>query len=165
VTEAEDESAGLPDASIDYTQTDLTLGLGLTCNIDADNMVVGVLELVDLYQLRTEEDGAPENITRVADLPGLRLGLESRLRSWLLARVGAAQRYRVRYEKADAGEITSERTVRDLEFNMSFGLGLTFGSFLLDASIHEELFFDGPNFISGQSSAVADRLSLSYTFD
>jgi hypothetical protein len=48
---------------------------------------------------------------------------------------------------------------------MTFGLGIMFGQFLLDARINEGLLFSGPNFISGTFEDIAYRISITYSFD
>ena len=47
---------------------------------------------------------------------------------------------------------------------MTFGVGIMFGNFLLDAAINEGLLFAGPNIISGTIQDFAYRLSITYNF-
>jgi hypothetical protein len=93
------------------------------------------------------------------------MGIESKIADWLIGRLGAAQVFQSTTftSKPDGGDET-ETTSYATEFKMTFGVGITFGSFLLDMAINEGLLFDGPNFISGTQEPIASRLSITYAF-
>jgi hypothetical protein len=98
-------------------------------------------------------------------LPGVYLGVESKINDWLIGRLGASQVYQSLTEtEKPYNEKETETTSYMTQFKMTFGLGITFGSFVLDASINEGLLFDGPNFISGSNEIIAHRLSITYNF-
>ena len=92
-------------------------------------------------------------------------GIESKIKPWLTGRFGGSQIYQNTKDtyKPKGGKETSTSTFDD-DFGLTFGLGLHFGDFTLDALIDEGLFFDGPNFISGTNEVMSTRLSLLYNF-
>jgi hypothetical protein len=150
---------------VDYKTFDLGLGVGLNHQIDNNNLLVMGLEVFGLSSLKQSVKDAYDSTTQVTTLPGLYLGLESQINSWLTGRVGAAQVFQATKDtyKPHTGA-KRETTTRSSDYKLYFGIGLHFGSFLLDAAINEGLFFDGPNVISGLNNQVANRLSLTYKF-
>lgn len=98
-------------------------------------------------------------------MPGLYMGLESRINNWLTGRVGAAQVFQTLKTKTKPfGGTETEDSDYNSNYELYFGIGVNFANFTLDAAINEGLFFDGPNFISGTTNAIANRLSLTYKF-
>lgn len=152
-------------AKVDYTRMNLGLGIGLNHQLDENNLIVGGLEVIGLSSLKADEQGIGENTTSTLTLPGLYMGLESKIKTWLTGRIGAAQVFQSTTDKVKPeGGTETKSTVRTSDFNLSFGLGFTFGDFVIDAAINEGLFFDGPNFISGMDNPMANRLSVTYGF-
>ncbi len=156
---------GVDKVEIDYGYLELSGGLGINYQINEDNLIIIGLEAIG-YRQESEKvkDGDEGTITTMI-LPGIYMGVESKISSWLIGRIGAAQVYQSVTEKfKPEGGDEVEETSYEKEFKMTFGVGITFGDFLLDAAINEGLLFAGPNFISGTFEDFAYRLSITYSF-
>ncbi len=149
----------------DYGQLDLAIGLGINYQLNEDNLVVLAIEGYGLSQETEDVKEGSETTEKYTTLPGLYLGVESQLKPWLVARMGASQIYQsyTIETKPDGGEST-EDTDYNTSFAVSFGIGINVGGFSLDASFNEGLLFDGPHFISGISNNIANRISITYHF-
>jgi hypothetical protein len=160
-----DPGGGLTKTEIDYGLLDIAAGLGINYQINENNMIVIGLEPVGYAsENRKVKDGDEFNETTMI-LPGIYIGVESHISSWSIGRLSAAKVYRKITEKyTPSGGDALEETYYDKEFKMTFGLGIMFGQFLLDARINEGLLFSGPNFISGTFEEMAYRLSITYNF-
>jgi len=154
---------------VKYSDMNFGLGIGLNHNLNENNMLVMAIEAFGLQSAEQDSSDLDVGGGKITygrlTLPGFYLGAESKIRKWLTGRLGAAQVYQAVSEKYKP-ETGSEQklTYTESQFNVSFGLGFTFGDFSLDAAINEGLFFDGPNFISGTTEPMARRLSLTYNF-
>lgn len=154
---------------VKYSDMNFGLGIGLNHNLNENNMLVMAIEAFGLQSAEQDSSDLDVGGGKITygrlTMPGFYLGAESKIRKWLTGRLGAAQVYQAVSEKYKP-ETGSEQklTYTESQFNVSFGLGFTFGDFSLDAAINEGLFFDGPNFISGTTEPMARRLSLTYNF-
>ena len=149
----------------DYGNLQLAGGLGINYELNDDNLIVLGLEAIGYSNYSTDVKDAGESSISTMTLPGIYLGIESKVVDWCIARLGAAQVFQSTTftSKPDGGDET-ETTSYETQFKMTFGLGIMFGNFLLDAAINEGLLFDGPNFISGTQEPIASRLSITYSF-
>jgi hypothetical protein len=159
-----DATSGSPD--VDYSLMNLGLGVGLNHQIDENNLLVLGLEVFGLSSEKADIDSGNTNTTTITTMPGLYMGLESQINSWLTGRVGAAQVFQTTKTKVEPPSpgVSTESSDHTSDYKVYFGLGIHFGDFLLDAAVNEGLFFDGPNFVSGQNNAMANKLSLTYKF-
>ncbi len=168
-TSTKDTPNPTPSSQIDYSRLNFGIGVGVNRQINDNNLFVLGLEVLGISKIKEEpkdtlQDGF-ENTART--LPALYMGVESKIRPWLIGRIGAAQVFQKITEKQTGPAFpgrSRERSFDESNFNVSFGLGLNFGSFALDASINERMFFDGPYIISGYSNVLANRLSITYSF-
>lgn len=156
---------GATTSETDYSNLQLAGGLGINYELNDDNLIVIGLEAIGYSKLSQEVKDGGESSVSTMTLPGIYMGIESKICDWLIGRLGAAQvfqstTYTSKPQDGDETETTSYST----EFKMTFGVGITFGSFLLDMAINEGLLFDGPNFISGTQEPIASRLSITYAF-
>jgi hypothetical protein len=156
---------GSTKSEVDYGLLDLAAGIGINYEIDENNLIVVGIEAIGYSsETRNVKDVEEESRTTLI-LPGIYMGVESHISSWLIGRLGAAQVYQKITEKyTPEGGNTDEESFFDKEFKMTFGLGIMFGRFLLDARINEGLLFEGPNFISGTFQEMAYTLSITYNF-
>jgi hypothetical protein len=155
------------DPTHEATLGNLTLGLGVGLNkhLTQSSILVLGLEVLGFDRQKTDTKDVSVKTVDTTTLPGLYIGLESAIRSWLYGRIGATQVYQSVTEKTDPEEgATSKSTTRSSQFKMTFGLGMRFGHFRLDASINEGMLFDGPNFLSGSENPLSHRLSAVYEF-
>jgi hypothetical protein len=161
-----DPGGGLDKTEIDYGLLELAAGLGINYQINEDNLIIVGLEPVGYNSESRKVKDGDEFIETTMILPGIYLGVESHISSWLIGRLGAAQVYKKVTEKfTPEGGDALEDVFYEKDFKMTFGLGIMFGRFLLDARINEGLLFSGPNFISGTFEDMAYRLSITYSFD
>jgi hypothetical protein len=152
----------------DFTDMNFGLGIGVNHQINDNNLLVGAIEVFGYQSSKdklTSGSTTSTITTSRTTLPGLYMGIESKIRSWLTGRLGAAQVWQKNTTKdEETGDPAVERSSRGSEYNVSFGLGFNFGDFTADAAINEGIFFDGPNFISGETNPLASRLALVYKF-
>lgn len=165
-TSREIDPGGSADKAVtDYSQLNLAAGIGINYELNEKNLLVIGIEGIGLSTTTTEVKEGPETTNSIMTLPGIYLGVESKINGWLIGRMGASQVYQSITETYKPyNEKETETTSYMTQFKMTFGLGITFGSFVLDASINEGLLFDGPNFISGSEEVIANRLSITYNF-
>ncbi len=149
----------------DYNRLNLAGGIGVNYQLNDDNLLVLGLEIIGYGKDEETVDNDYEASVTTMTMPGIFLGLESKISKWLTGRLGAAQVFQsetTTYKPEGASETKS--TSYATEFKMTFGLGITFGNFMLDAAFNEGLLFDGPYFISGSAEPIANRLSITYNF-
>jgi len=156
---------GAKTEEIDINKLELALGLGFNYHIDKNNLLILGVKGFGLDKFSYDEKDGDEGSGQTMTLPGVYFGIESQIKPWLTGRFGGSQIYRSTKEtyKPKDGKETSE-SIFDDDFGLTFGLGLHFGDFTLDALIDEGLFFDGPNFISGTNEVMSTQLSLLYNF-
>ncbi len=157
---------GTPEVKTDFKDMNFAVGIGLNHQLNENSLLVLAAELFGLQSTKTEPPAPASKITDSRQtLPGLYMGVESKFKPWLTGRVGAAQVWQdVKHKVETPGAPTVETSIRESQYNVSFGLGFNFGDFTADATINEGIFFDGPNFISGETNALANRLALIYKF-
>ncbi|MDI6792079.1 MAG: hypothetical protein QME81_04330 [bacterium] len=146
----------------DYSSISFGGGIGVNYQLNENNLVVLGLG-VGLSQSTEEVKNGDETTERTITFPRIVMGIESQIKSWLVGRIGASQVYQSDFTevKPPTGS-TTETKEWDKAFDLSFGLGINFGNFSLDALINEGIFFDGPHFISGQSNQMSSMLSATY---
>ncbi|MBN1782115.1 hypothetical protein JW948_13365 [bacterium] len=154
------------DAEIGYNRLNIAIGGAALYQLDPKNLVVLAVEAFGRNQDKEEvKDGDEYTYTRTV-LPGIYLGVESKLKSWLIGRLGARQVYQSIKEVAKPAQGEEVETMESQStFAVSFGLGIILGDLQLDAMMNEGILFDGPNFISGQNNTLANRISLTYSFN
>jgi len=99
--------------------------------------------------------------------PAYNIGVESQICSWLKGRIGAKQSYR-HYSMEDEERMWPSVPVYDptwysKSFDINLGLAFKFGKFCVDAVVVQDLLFQGPNFIGGDSQGLASKVSVTYT--
>lgn len=159
----EDGTGTLTDES--YFSFKFGLAVGLNYSINENNLLTMAIEALGYNRLGWDEKDVETGSESTFTLPGIYLGVESKIKPWLIGRLGAAQVFQSISEttKPDGGdEVTT--TTRDSQYNVTFGLGIVLGDFIVDLALNEGLLFDGPNFISGTNERVSNRLSVSYSF-
>jgi hypothetical protein len=150
---------------VDYKDMDLGLGVGLNHPINDDNLLVLGVELFGVSSRKSEIDSGSTTTTSTTTMPGLFMGLESKINRWLTGRVGAAQVFQTAKTTVEPQTgPKSENSEYNSDYRLYFGVGISLANFTLDAAVNEGIFFDGPNFISGTTNAIANRLSLTYKF-
>ena len=152
-------------SKIDFSSMNLALGAGINYDIRENAMLVVAVEALGISKVKSDIDGGTETTITVTDLPGIYMGAESQINKWLTGRLGAVQVMQkvVTKMKPQAGSETEE-SARQKEFHLTFGIGIAVGDFDLDLSLNEGLLFDGPNFISGTTETISDKISITYEF-
>jgi len=153
-------------SEIDYSKLQLGLGIGVNYEVNRNNMLVLAVEALGLNQDKDAIKNGTETTETTFTFPGIYLGVESQVKSWLITRLGARQVYESFKDstKPYVGSESSTTTYRS-DFDVVFGLGIVMGRLHLDTIFDEGILFDGPNFISGQINTMANRISLTYYFD
>ncbi|KAA3609727.1 MAG: hypothetical protein D8M58_09230 [Calditrichaeota bacterium] len=148
----------------DYSTFSAAVGVGVEKPINEDNTLVIGLEASMSSAGRDIKDGT-ESTTTVSTLPGIYVGVESRIASWLIGRVGAAQvnQQTVAETTPDGGD-KAETTTNGSNVKVSLGLGMEFGNFLVDFAFNEGLLFDGPAVLSNTGELLASKISVTYNF-
>jgi hypothetical protein len=149
-----------------YNRMKLALGAAVNYQISDKNLAVLAVEAFGMNKDAIEVKDGPTTTNTTTTLPGIYLGVESQLKSWLIGRVGARQVYQTIKQsyKPDEGE-ESEESDSQSSFGVFFGLGIAVGNLEMDALFNESILFDGPNFISGMDNSLANRISITYYFD
>ena len=148
-----------------FSGLNLSLGAGLNYQIRENALLVAAVEAIGISRLKAEFETGDEETVTLTDFPGIYLGAESQINKWLTGRIGAVQVMQSTDTKTKPqGGTESENLEREKIFRVTFGLGITLSDFTLDVALNEGLLFDGPNFISGTTDAIANKISLTYEF-
>jgi hypothetical protein len=160
-----DLGAGIPKAKTDYSATNINLGIGLNYQFTEKSLIIVAIDPFGYSKLKEDETGGDESTITTTTLPRLYLGAETTIRPWIIGRIGANRAYQVvkTTVKPDQGDEV-ESSYQTSPYNVSFGLGLKFGNFLIDLDINDGFFFEGPNFMSGRFRDFSNRVSVSYLF-
>jgi len=152
-------------SKVKYSNMNLALGAGLNYKVSENAMIVAAVEAIGMSKFKSEISGGTETNITTMDLPGLYMGAESQINKWLTGRIGAVQVIQSTTTKTKPqGSPETEVSERLKQFNVTFGVGVALGDFTLDLSFNEGLLFDGPNFISGTTETIADKISITYEF-
>lgn len=160
-----DLGAGIPQAETDYSLSNVNLGIGLNYQILENSLLVLAIDPFGYATAKEKEKEGDELTITTTTFPRLYLGAEASIKSWLIGRIGANKAYQTitRKTKPNQGD-EIESTTHQSPYNVSFGLGLKLGRFLIDFDMNDGLFFEGPNFISGRFRDFSNRVSVSYLF-
>ena len=160
-----DYGTAQPDEETDYGILGLNLGVGVHYKIKEGNTLILAIDPFGYYRIKYKLKDVGETTITTVTLPRLYLGGEAAIKSWLVGRIGAYRAYQTitTKNKPDQGDAV-ESSVQQSPYNVSFGLGMKLGNFLIDIDINDGLLFEGPNFISGQSRDMVNRVSVSYLF-
>ena len=152
-------------SEVKFSNMNLALGVGLNYKISENAMLIAAVEAIGISKFKSDVSGGTETNITTTDLPGLYMGAESQINKWLTGRIGAVQVMQSTTTKTKPqGSPESETSERLKQFHVTFGAGVALGDFTLDLSFNEGLLFDGPNFISGTTETVADKISITYEF-
>lgn len=150
---------------VDFSALTFAAGLGAERPINEDNLLVVGIEAFGYSSLTADVKNGTESVSTTMTIPGIYVGVESRISSWLIGRVGAAQvNQQVKNEITPDGGDTAETTTNISNFKLALGLGMEFGNFLVDFAFNEGILFDGPAIISNTGELLATRLSVTYNF-
>lgn len=164
-TQKTDQGGTLPQLETDFSTTLINVGIGLNYQLNEDNIIILAVDPFGLFSVSSDVKDAGETITTTTTLPRLYLGVETKVKGWLVGRIGANRAYQTRKtETKPAQGDAFETSFQTSPYNVSFGLGIQFGKFLIDLDINDGLLFEGPNFISGRLRDVANQVSVSYVF-
>lgn len=154
-------------AEQDISGLNFAVGVGVEKPINEDNLLIVGIEAYNHNALTVDTKNISEATNTISTFPGIYLGVESRIASWLIGRVGArhVNQMLTTEVKPDGGE-TSETTTDGSGFKISLGLGMEFGNFLLDFGMNEALLFDGPYIFSkvNNNTQFATTISVTYNF-
>ena len=157
--------AGAPQAETDYSLLTLNLGLGLNYQISENSLLIVAIDPYDYAKVSAKVKEGTETTITTTTFPRLYLGAETSIRNWLIARIGANRGYqKVTTKIKPTGANETETSFQTSPYNVSFGLGLKFGRFLIDLDVNDGILFEGPNFLSGTFRDFSNRVSVTYNF-
>jgi hypothetical protein len=139
------------------------LGWGMNLQPDDDILCVGDFGFMYMTETWTVTMGGTEAEISHSDfiLPYFRLGLEGSVTNWWDVRVGA-KKYWHMYTMGLTEDI--DEKFGYAETSTYLGTGLYFGNLTLDLEVDPGFVQKGPNFVSGYTGTLANRVSLTYTF-
>lgn len=149
-------------SSSDYGRMNLFLGGALRYSVSENNLFLLGIEGLGLDRHAEKSGGTHSSMTSV-EFPGVYVGVESQVTSWLVGRLGARQLSTSYIQKSNSGTETRQKT-KSKSFDISLGLSIEKGNFILDAAINEGIFFDSVYFISGYPQHLANQISVVYVF-
>jgi len=147
------------DRESDKTETtsiDLALGINHFPSEQVQVIVVGGI-LLESTDLTSQGEGTGE--TKDNHIPYIKGGIETELRSWLDIRAGVEKQLNPEEQKG-VGEGASEAEQTHARFQGFIGAGIHIGDWTIDTQVNPDMFFNGPNFISGQVANLNTRVSL-----
>jgi hypothetical protein len=115
---------------------------------------------------QTDADSRDETTVTNLVLPAVFLAVEAKVAGWLTGRVGATQSWGSETtEFTDANDDTNNTKItRGMSaFAINLGVGVEFGrNFWMDAVINEQIFFTGPDFVTGNGldNDLVSQLSI-----
>jgi len=151
--------------STDVTECDGSMfggGVGLNIMPFEETTVLAGLSL-SMASEDNSDEFYPDSLNSTSDMtPALVFGAESRFNSWMTGRVGARKTFFASHK--DENYHGDKTTWASDSFMLAVGLGLNIGDFNLDAKLHEDFLFTGPEFIGGSGNPPSVMLSAEYNF-
>jgi len=164
-TQKTDQPGTLPQIETDFSTLVVDFGVGLHYQLDKNNLIILAVDPYGITKATRKVKDAGEIITTTTMFPRAYLGVEGKIKKGIVGRVGANRSYETeKTETKPAQGNAFETSFQTSRYNVSFGLGINIGNFLIDLDINDGMFFQGPNFISGQLRDLANRVSISYLF-
>jgi hypothetical protein len=164
-TRKTDQPANQPQAEADYSLLSINLGVGLNYQVGDNSILIIAIDPYSYYKTKEDEKDVAESTITTTSFPRLYLGAEAQIKPWITGRIGANRAYQKVTEKfKPTGGEEVEQSYQTSPYNVTFGLGLKFGKFLIDLNINDGFFFEGPNLISGRVRDFSNRVSVSYLF-
>ncbi len=163
--ESDSGIAGVEKLKSDDGRFDIDLGVGCLYQLNDNNLAILGINAFGLSKETEDVRNGAKTTEKWTTLPGLYLGIESQITSWLCGRLGAIQIYQSysKEVKPQTGDKTEDSEYSS-SFELNFGFGIKLGDLTLDLLFNDGLLFDGPNFISGNNNRIANRISAIYEF-
>ena len=139
----------------------IALGVGVEKQINENNLFIVGIEASRVSVTETP-DGGDETVQVITTLPAIYVGVESRIASWLIGRIGATHVNQQGSEETDGDDEIKTAS----EFRLSLGLGMEFSNFLIDFNMNETTLFDGIYIFDGAGGGTvfASTVSITYNF-
>ncbi|MCB0288177.1 MAG: hypothetical protein R3C41_21965 [Calditrichia bacterium] len=154
---------------IDTDFLEFRMNLGFHYRINPQNLVILGVEMFGFSRSETDDPDSQKITRRITNMPAFFLGGETYAKKWLVLRLGAVQTFSENKQtisnRSNGKSVTLTRTN---DIDVTVGVGIHIGNFLMDLDINDNYLFEGPDFISGQgANEVNDfvhRLTITYTF-
>jgi hypothetical protein len=147
----------------DYTITMITFDVGAGKNFmfaPKTHIVTGVFAGLQNYSFSSSVAGFESDGDMFIDIPYFKFGIEQYIGKWLVARAGGQSRTTI--ASIDMGTWT-EKDI-DTEITTSFGIGLFWDNFMLDAVISDDFVHAGPYMIGGEDNGFMGNIAAVYNF-
>ena len=138
------------------TTIDLALGINNFPTEQLQLVFVGGVRLMST-DVTSQGEKIQENSSR--HVPYLKGGIDADLRDWLDIRAGVEKQL-FSDEQKGIGANAAENQQSGAEYQGYIGAGIHLGDWTIDTQVDPHLFFDGPNFISGETTHLNTRVSI-----
>ncbi|MGB9590106.1 MAG: hypothetical protein ACPL68_04400 [Candidatus Hydrothermia bacterium] len=146
----------------DSSVTDLTTGGSLFLGINGRPLDAGLVLgglTIDAYKRRGNGDASLEELILLAGL-----GSEMNIWRWFIFRSNMSKFLFIYRQERVADPDNPYTFIGSSGFVGSFGMGIVFGSARLDATLSEDLLYNGPYFLTGNDSKFVMALAFLYRF-
>jgi hypothetical protein len=157
---AADTDTDLETDKSETTTLDLALGVNHFPNEQVQLILVGGVRFMSTDMTSQGEDAGESNLHHI---PYIKAGIDTELRDWLDIRAGVEKQL-VGADTKGAGEGATEAETGSTAFQGYIGSGIHLGDWTIETQINPDIFFNGPNFISGNREALNHRVSLVRTW-
>jgi len=153
-----------PDTTYDFSTNTITFDFGAGKNFmfaPKTHIVTGIFAGIESVSYSQSVGDAPDNGMFIY-IPQFKFGLEQYIGKWLVARVGGTCVTEIAtYTRVATGnEISSIET----DVITSFGIGLYWDNFMLDAVISDDFVHAGPYMIGGEDNGFLGNIAAVYNF-
>jgi hypothetical protein len=93
-------------------------------------------------------------------IPYVKGGIDAELRNWLDIRAGVEKQLTSISNKGVVGDHPPETRASSAEFQGYIGAGIHLGDWTIDTQVDPNIFYRGPNFISGAQANLNTRISI-----
>ena len=147
----------------DWTRTMIAFDIGAGKNFmfaPKTHLIAAVFAGVTNYSYSSSAAGYDHDSDMYIDLPYFKFGVEQYIGKWLVARAGGQARTTI--STVDMGTWTEKEI--DTTISTSFGIGLHWDNFMLDAVISDDFVHAGPYMFGGQSNGFLGNIAAVYNF-
>ncbi|MCI0330934.1 MAG: hypothetical protein L0196_08310 [candidate division Zixibacteria bacterium] len=173
-TQKDVDSTTAPAERFKRSLTAIEVGLGIQTKPSENSEIIGGVgyrsgKLTE-KQLTTAGGDSLEESTTETSLPFAFLGFEAQVKSWMHFRLGVNKDIVTIKNKNELPASTGapdrdESKDSESPLHYAVGVGIHAGPVTMDASVSNDFFTEGPNFLSGQTSGdLFPRISFVYNF-
>jgi len=158
VKQDSDANGEIASDKVESTAIDIALGIN---HFPTEQLQLIAAAGVVIYNEDYTSQGEDAGSAGMNQIPYIKGGIDSELRSWLDIRAGVEKQL-YKDDSKGAGDAPVEMEYAVADFQGYIGAGFHLGDWTVDAQLDPALFYEGPNFISGHTDTanMATRISL-----